>query len=161
MAKYVYDKQDIFDIIEEILDGFDDDYCIGINGVIYARMFHSNMTGIDVAILSDNRADVENISDGDFVEWLDNVQDGVADGETFYGLDVVDDESESLIHYRSAVIFSVPIPELIEQYGATTEREILSYGEVVDDFWCTPYIPWQDEISNKLVKVVGYSHFRF
>ena len=161
MAKYVYDEQDISDIIEEILDGFDDDYCIDINGVIYARMFHSNMTGIDVAILSDNRADVENISDGDFVEWLDNVQDGVSDGETFYGLAVVDDESESLIHYRSAVIFPAPIPEIIEQYGATTEREILSYGKVVDDFWCTPYIPWQGGISNKLVKVVDYSYFRF
>lgn len=150
---YVYDKLDLEDAINEIVEGYGDAYVIELTGTMCARMFHSDMTGMDVAIVSDNKSEVANITDDEFQDWLDNSND-----EDFYGLAVADDESGSLGYIKDAVLFTEPLETLIDKYDITEVIDTNDYATSAKNVWYLSPDYFNEGIK---VEVVKSSHFRF
>ena len=158
---YVYDDYELDGAIDEVLDGFDDDYCYEISDTKYAKIVHSDMTGMNIAFISDNRSEVEDITDDDIVDFIEQSQfdDEYMDWEDYFGVPVIDDEEGPLIHMNKAIAFPLPLSELVERYGLSDPSEVLDYVlDVYHDFWCV-----NDDFPDGSFKldVVKYSHFRF
>ena len=69
---FVYEKKYLQQYIDDILSGYGDENGVPIyGGGIYGRLFHSDMTGMDVAIISKDKESVSNITNKDFLNWLD------------------------------------------------------------------------------------------
>ena len=146
---------------------WDDDYDEGIqiDGKIYGRIFHSDMTGMDVAIVSENKSDVENISDDDFLDWLYAGDESERSGQpfdwnNFNGLTVLEDESGDLGCMYDVVLFEVPLTQLVLEYDVDTDRDVLKYAT---KFLKIFYFVYGDdeEYGGLQVDVVEYSRFRF
>jgi hypothetical protein len=170
---YVYNEDEVEDAIYEILEGYEDPYGVAITGKIYAKLFHSDMTDINVAVISENKSDVETISDDEFMYWLDpesyydeddEVLDELAntvdtsDSDTFNGLTVVDDESGSLDYIKDAVIFTEPLSDIVEKYGVTSELETRKYSTSVNGIWFLSPDYFDEAVE---LEIVDDDSFRF
>ena len=162
---YAYEKKYLQQYIDDILDGYGDSEGILLNGGgVYGTLFHSDMTGMDVAIISKNKDDVIDITDDDFVNWLDAGRDAEESGESFdwgsfNGLPIVDDENGDLAKFDTAVLFTDPLETYVTD-DETTVNSILdsSIGEFDNVYYTTP-----DSLvyPHQHIQVVGRSHFRF
>lgn len=162
---YAYEKRYLQQSIDDILDGYGDSEGILLNcGGFYGVIFHSDMTGMDVAIISKNMEDVIGITDDDFMNWLDAGSDAEESGESFdwgsfNGLPIVDDENGDLAKFDTAVLFTDPLETYVTD-DETTVNSILdsSIGEFDNVYYTTP-----DSLvyPHQHIQVVGRSHFRF
>lgn len=158
MTIYAYEKRYLDSTIYDILEYGEDSDGIELSGKIYGRVFHSDMTGMDVAIVSENKSDVENISDDDFLDWLDTEDDSSL--ETFYGLPIISDESEDFGIMRTAVLFTEPLDSIVISNDIDDVAVAFRFAiDEVDNFYFT--YPDSYVFPGCEIKVVEYSHFRF
>ena len=116
------------------------------------KIFKKLFALVFVVILSTDKS-VGNITNDQFMQWLELNED------TFYGLPVVTDESGELAYIEDAVLFDTPISEIIDQYGVTSEEELLTYGEdAYNLYYTTDYAP---QYASCVVEIVRSTHFRF
>lgn len=162
----VYEKRYLQQYIDDILAGYDDENGIPISGGgVYGRLFHSDMTGMDVAIISEDKESVSNITDDDFLDWLDAGEAAENSGESFdfdrfEGMPVIDDESGELAVFDTAVILEYPLKKYVTEFGIETEKELLDYAlaESNDFYYIDPDFP---KYGNYHVVIVNRSNLRF
>lgn len=163
---FVYEKKYLQQYIDDILSGYDEENGVPIyGGGIYGRLFHSDMTGMDVAIISKNKESVSNITDDDFMNWLDAEAVAEDSGESFDfdrfdGMPVLDDESGDLVVLDTAVILEYPLEKYVTEFGIKTAKELRNYAlaESNDFYYIDPDFP---EYGNYHVVIVKQSNFRF
>lgn len=163
---FAYEKKYLQQYIDDILSGYDDENGVPIyGGGIYGRIFHSDMTGMDVAIISKNRESVSNITDDDFLNWLDAGLVAENSGESFdfgrfEGMPVLNDESGELVVLGTAVILEYPLEKYVTEFGIETEKELLDYAlaESNDFYYIDPDFP---KYGNYHAVIVKRSSFRF
>ena len=163
---FVYEKKYLQQYIDDILSGYDDEDGVPIyGGGVYGRLFHSDMTGMDVVIISKNKESVSNITDDDFLDWLDDGEAAENSGESFdfdrfEGMPVLNDESGELVVLDTAVILEYPLEKYVTEFGVKTAKELLEYALVeFDDFY---YIdPDFPKYGNHSVVIVNRSNLRF
>lgn len=158
---YVYKKEDLQRIVDDILDGYEDDG-LPIAGEVYGRIYHSDMTGMDIAIISENKQYLVDLTDDDFENWLAEGEEAGEDFDWNYlrGLEVLNDESGDFERLNDVVFFDSPLSDIIEESGISTSDEALEYAiaEADEIYYIT------DEFSDydgHWFDVVKYSHFRF
>lgn len=163
---FAYEKKYLQQYIDDILSGYDDENGVPIyGGGVYGRLFHSDMTGMDVAIISKNKESVSNVTDGDFMNWLDAGEVAENSGESFDfnrfdGMPVLDDESGDLVCLGTAVLLEYPLEKYVTEFGVETAKELLEYAlaESNDFYYIDPDFP---EYGNYHIVIVKRSHFRF
>lgn len=159
---FAYEKKYLQQYIDDILSGYDDENGVPIyGGGIYGRLFHSDMTGMDVAIISKDKESVSNITDDDFLDWLNaGNADEDFDWSMFDGMTVLNDESGELVVLDTAAILEYPLEKYVTEFGIETEKELLEYAlaESNDFYYIDPDFP---KYGNYHVVIVNRSSFRF
>ena len=144
--KYFYGIGRDYNKLSNSVDGLnyelDKDYDEGIEikNEVYGFIAHSDMTGMNMAIVSNKKSDIDSITSDEVMRWFD---EGDSDSwnwdwTMFYGLPIETDENGSLNCFREGYMFDEPlftlIPKIKEEYGELSNDElenilISEYGE--------------------------------
>lgn len=131
--KYALDENYLYSEIRDCINDYESwqkySEMIPIRNDVYGYVFESTMTGIAIAIVSDDITDVENITMGDAMEWLENVQEEIEPYDSFKGIPIEQTEGGSLEFFDNMLIFHKPLDVIINDirrvYGSKTSIDAI------------------------------------
>lgn len=135
--KYAINENELYAEIQDCISDYESwskfSEILKIENQVYGYVFESTMTGITVAVVSNDINDVEDITASDMQTWLEQVQNDEAPYNSYNGLSVETDENGHLNIVDNMLVFDKPLDEIIDEIQSNgrmsvgdIERKIIS-----------------------------------